>query len=182
MKYQVVKVLLKSNKVIYRDFLVHPENTLKELHAAILAGFGFEGNQLASFLKEQGDWQAEAEYPLEDLGEPGKTPMEKIQLQSVLSNVDDQLTYIYDYLNEWRFFVEVVDIIEKKEAEKTPKLIKSFGNAPKEDERNLSGDDATKILMNELLGDENFFDEDEDEDDPFNSGDYDSLDDYEEYQ
>lgn len=182
MNYLKVTVLLKSNQGVYRNFLIHPTNNLKELHTAILKGFGFKGDQLASFLKEKDEWQVEAEYPLEDLGAPEKITMDKIPVKQVLNEVGDMLTYLYDYLNEWRFFVEVVDVVTSSKTEKTPKLLESIGEAPKESERNLSGDDASKILMTELLGDESFFDEADDDEDPFNSGDYDSLDDYEEYQ
>lgn len=181
MKYLNVKVLLKTKETVYRDFLLSPENTLLELHHAILESYQFKGQELASFLRESDGWQAAEEFPLEALGENDRRLMKEVKTMEVFKNEGDQLTYIYDYLNEWKFYIELIEFQTINKKESTPKLIASFGKAPKEDERELSGDDAASFLMNELLKEEGLDDE-QDYDDPFESGDYDSLDDYEEFQ
>ena len=179
MNFFEVKVLLKTNNTVYRDLLVSSENNLEELFRAIIDAFGFEGKQMASFIVEGEGWQAAAEYPLEALGENDSELMADIKLSEIFKDIGDHLTLIYDYMNEWRFQIEVIGVNNQHGFKETPALIKSVGKAPYENERELSGSDAESILMNAILGDE--LSEDED-DDLFDSDDFDSLDDYEEYQ
>lgn len=182
MNYIEIKVVLtEANSIVYRDILLSSENNMLQLHQAIIDAFEFEGKQMASFIVEGDSWQAAAEYPLESLGENDNELMKDVTVEQVLKEEGNQLTYIYDYLNEWRFHIEVMAINNKSEIIETPKLLKSFGRAPIENERELSGKDAESILMDAILGDE-FSEEEENEDDFFNSGDYDSIDDYEEFQ
>ncbi len=174
-------MLTESKNIVYRDILLSSENNMLQLHQAIIDAFEFEGKQLASFIVEGDSWEAAAEYPLESLGEKDNELMKDVKIERVLKEEGNQLTYIYDYLNEWRFHIEVMAINNKSEIIETPKLLKSVGKSPIENEREFSGKDAESILMDAILGDE-FSEEEENEDDFFNSGDYDSLDDYEEFQ
>jgi len=179
MNYFTLKVILKLDEIVFRDLLVSEKSTLKELHQSIIEAFQFKGEQLASFLITDGGIQANDEFPLEKLGENDSRLMEDVTVGDVLSELGDQLTYIYDYVNEWRFEIEVIES-SQNESHNPPELINSYGKAPKESDRDLSGSDAENILMNAILGDE--FDDLEDDDDLFDSGEFDSLDDYEEYQ
>ncbi|MEQ8623759.1 MAG: hypothetical protein RJQ00_08110 [Vicingaceae bacterium] len=180
MNFFEVKVLIETKNTVYRDLLLSSENNLEELFKAIIDAFGFEGKQMASFIIEGDGWQAAAEYPLEALGENDSKLMSDIKLSEVFKNIGDHLTLIYDYMNEWKFQIEVIGLNEQHSIKETPALLKSVGKAPNENERELSGNDAESILMNAILGDE--FAEDENDDDLFDSDDFDSLDDYEEYQ
>lgn len=180
MKYLKTKVLIDYKKVVYRDFLLSADDHLKDVHTAILKAFEFEGKQMASFLKEDENWQAREEYPLEDLGVPNQKLMEKTKVKEVLQEVGDQLSYVYDYLNEWKFHLEVVEQQEKKEKIDSPQIIKKYGTAPKESERDLSGTDAAEILVDALISDKDLYPDDDS--DLSNSSDFDSLDDYEEFQ
>ena len=112
----------------------------------------------------------------------GNPTFEKVVVSDVFSEVGDQLTYVYDYLNEWKFYLEVIEIEVKEDKIKEPKILKRFGSPPKEEERNLNGDDAQTILLNAMMGDE-FSEDDEDLfKDSLDSDNMDSLDDYEEFQ
>lgn len=175
----IIKVIIETNKLVYRDIAIDGKQSLEDLHFAILNAFDFEGKQMASFLKTTGGWQADKEYPLELLGDDAATElMKSIEIQQVLTAKGDAISYLYDYMSEWKFEIEVVEL--KKETCPKPKVTHSHGKAPKESEKSLSGEDASKILMNEILGED--FEEEEGDEDLFNSGDFDSLDDYEEFQ
>jgi len=178
MKYLIAKVLLESKQVFFCDFLLSPTDSLMDFH---FAAIDFEGKKMASFLKEDEGWQAKEEFPLEDLGSEGKKLMKEIKIKEVLEKEGDQLSYIYDYLNEWKFQIEVVDTPKAAADEKssTPKLIKKQGKSPQESDRNLSGSDAGSILIDALLNEEGLGDEDEE--DSFDFKNFDSLDDYEEF-
>jgi hypothetical protein len=181
MKELLIKVLLKTHETVYRDILVKENHTLLQVHELIKKSFNFKSNELASFLKEEDDWEKNAEYPLEDVMNSGNPTIEKIAVNAVLKEVGDQITYVYDYLNEWKFYLEVMEVEVNDTSLIEPKLLKRFGDAPKEQERDLNGGDAQSILLNAMMGDE-FAEEDEDlYKDPFDSGNMESLDDYEEY-
>lgn len=180
MNYFEVKVLVESKNTVYRDILVSGENNLEELFHAIISAFEFEGKQMASFIVEGEGWQATAEYPLEKLGENDSKLMAEVNLSEVFKDTGDQLTLIYDYMNEWKFHIELMEVSNSNDKKETPTVIRSSGRAPAENERELSGSDAESILMNAILGDE--LSDDEEDDDLFDSRDFDSLDDYEEYQ
>lgn len=177
MNYFQIKVLLESDQPSYCDFSVSADNTLDELHEAILKAYRFSGDQMSSFYKTNEDWDIIEEYPYVafDPNYDGDL-MKDIKISDILINVGDQMMYIYDYLNEWKFFIEVIEE-EKEKPKKTPLMLKRFGKIPNEHDKDISGVDAENILMNAILGDE-FEDDDEDE---FDSDNFESLDDYEEY-
>lgn len=180
MKYLKLKVLLEADKPCYCDFIVQGDNHLEELHRAILAAFEFEGKQMASFYEIDEDYEVIEEFPYAaiDPNYSGKL-MKDIELSSLFNEMGDQLLYVYDYLNEWKFSVELIEENVEKPKQDCPLLVKSYGKKPKESDRDISGEDAEKILMNALLGDE--LDDDFDDED-WDSDNFDSLDDYEEYQ
>jgi hypothetical protein len=181
MKEYLIKVLLETHNTVYRDIAVNDSHTLLQIHELIKKSFEFTSKELASFIKEEDGWDNDQEYPLEDVMNSGNPTFEKVVVSDVFQEVGDQLTYIYDYLNEWKFYLEVVEIDNSGASLKEPKLLKRFGTPPKEEERNMDGDDAQSILLNAMMGEE-FSDDDEDLfKDPFDSDNMESLDDYEEY-
>jgi|SRR5690554_522507 len=178
MSTTVIKVILETKSLVFRDLAIDSNRNLEDLHFSILNAFDFEGKQMASFLKTDDDWQVEAEYSLTLLGNDDESLlMKNNKIASILPEKGDVLTYIYDYLNEWRFELEVLEIEDKTTTETV--VLKKHGKAPDESERWLSGDDASKILMNEILGED--LEEEEGDEDLFGSGDFDSIDDYEEF-
>jgi hypothetical protein len=179
MNYLIIKVLLESNQPSYCDIILSKEDTLEQLHDVILKTYHFSGEQMSSFYETNEDWAIIEEIPLIaiDPNYKGKL-MKDIKCSELIQKTGDQLMYIYDYLNEWRFFIECMEKTDEKPNKKTPITLKQFGEIPKETDHELSNADAEKILMNAILGDE--FDEDENED-IFGSDGFESLDDYEEY-
>ncbi len=180
MKHLKIKVLLESDKLCFCDIMLSESETLSRLHRLILDSFQFEGKQMASFYQTNEDYDVLEEFPYAaiDPNYAGKL-MEDVQLGEFISSVGDQLLYVYDYLNEWKFTLECVELDETKSEAEPPSLIKQVGRLPKEEDRDISGEDAESILMNALLGDE-LNDEFKDEDD-WESDSFDSIDDYEEY-
>lgn len=183
MKYLTVKVLLETKGTVYRDLLLSETDRLNIVHKSIKKAFDFKGDQLASFIQENEGWGNDLEIPLENLMDAESKEMKDVTIGELLKEEGDQLLYNYDYLNEWKFYLEVIEVKTIDKKEDTPKLLKKHGKSPDENEKKLTGDDAESILMNAILGDDlNVDDEDDFDDNPFESGDYDSLDDYEEFQ
>lgn len=176
MKQISLKVILESDELIFRDLKVAESKNLEELHYAILNAFDFKGREMASFLKTDENWEALAEYTLEKISDDAKAKlMNETTVGEVFTQEGDSLSYIYDYLKEWKFEIEAFHISEEESDE--IEVIHKHGKSPNENEKQLSGDDAESILMNAILGDE--FEEEEDDD--LFGDDFESLDDYEEY-
>lgn len=178
MKHFLIKVLIDTKEVVYRDLLVRNDSTLEEMHHFIKKAFQFKGNEFASFIHEEETWGAEVEIPLENLGDEEVSTMKEIRLSELMQEVGDQLSYTYDYASEWKFYLELIEITSAIPDVNVPVILKSYGVAPKEEDRKITGEDAESILMNALLGDEL---SEDDLTDSFDSEEMDSIDDYEEY-
>lgn len=182
MKSFLVKVLWDGKEIVFRDLLVPKHKTLFELHEAILKTFNLESNQLAGFTKYDESLQFETDYQLEAFDE-NSSLMKDHKLAEVLSAVGDHLDYTYDFLQEIKFVMEVIEIRESKDASDRIEMVKSYGDLPEELGKEVDPEDAEGILIQAMLkeaGEEDEEDEDGD-DDIFGQGGYESLDDYEEY-
>ncbi len=172
----IIKVLLSDKEIIYRDIQINVDASLVELHKAILEVFSFSGEQMANFTKFDDNLSIASEYHLEKLDEDSNL-MTDFKVKDVLSNIGDLLDYTYDFLHQWEFSLEVLD--QKEAVKEKYLLINSFGEAPKESDRANEEEDPEEFLRSALL--EKMMNEEED-DDWMSNDQFDSLDDYEEYQ
>ena len=135
---------------------------LEDLHFTIAKSFGFEGQEMASFYRTDDEWNQGEEIPLFNMAEAGEgISMQTCVLKETLPNVNDKLIYVYDFLNMWTFYVDVVDI-SSDEKQDLPQTILSVGEIPKEA--------PEKEFVAEKLDSE--FDDDEDDFDPFDDFDF----------
>ena len=180
MKSYLIKVIWEGKEIVFRDLLVPSEKTLFELHEAILKTFKLDSNQLAGFTKYDDTLQFETDYQLEAFDE-NSSLMTEHQVAEVMVEVGDSLDYTYDFLQEIKFILEVVELRESKDSIESIQLINSYGELPKELGKDLDPEDAESILIKAMLDEADLEDEGEDEDDIFGQGGYESLDDYEEF-
>ncbi len=97
-----MRAILDTKIDVIRDFEIEATATLEELHDAVSQSFGFAGNEMASFYRSDENWTQGDELPLVDMGVGEKTFNEK-SLNKVLSNDENRLIYVYDFLNLWTF-------------------------------------------------------------------------------
>lgn len=128
MIYRMRAILDTENDVI-RDFEIEASATLEELHDAVSQSFGFAGNEMASFYRSDENWTQGEELPLVDMG-VGERPLNEKPLNKVLSESENRLIYVYDFLNLWTFFVELMETAEKHNLKGYPSLIFSHGEVP----------------------------------------------------
>jgi hypothetical protein len=180
MKSYLLKVIWEGKEIVFRDLLVPEDKSLFELHESILKAFGLDSNQLAGFTKYDDSLQFETDYQLEAFDE-NSSLMTEHQVADVMEEVGDSLDYTYDFLQEIKFALEVIEVRESKEVIDSISLVKSYGELPAELGKDLDPEDAESILIKAMLDEAEFEDEEEDEDDIFGQGGYESLDDYEEF-
>lgn len=126
-----VRVILDTKEDVIRTILVDEKQSLEDLHFTIAKAFGFDGQEMASFYLTDDEWNQGEEIPLFNMAEAGDgVSMANSVLNETLPNANDKLIYVYDFLNMWTFYVEVIE--QSNDVITEPKTILSFGIVPEE--------------------------------------------------
>jgi Plasmid pRiA4b ORF-3-like protein len=153
------RVILDAEEDVFRDIAILQEDTLEDLHNAIVNAFGFDGMEVASFYTCDDTWNQEDEIPMFDTGDivgDVKT-MSDYALLEILDKANTKIIYVYDFINMWTFLVELAAVEDIIAGNVYPETIFSHGIMPED-----AGD--KKFEADE---DENYneFEDDLDEDD-----------------
>lgn len=125
-----IRVILDTQEDVIRTLLVNDQITLEELHFSISKAFGFDGQEMASFYLTDDEWNQGDEIPLFNMSDdPVSLAMNTCILNEALPNVGDKLIYVYDFLNLWAFYVEIVDI-SNAPSDELPKTVLAVGEIP----------------------------------------------------
>ena len=126
-----IRVILDAKEDVIRTLLINEQQSLETLHFAIAKAFGFEGQEMASFYRSDEEWNQGEEIPLFNMAEAGDgICMANCFIHQTTPNIEDKLIYVYDFLQMWTFYVEVIE--QSPEVITTPKTILSFGDIPDE--------------------------------------------------
>lgn len=160
-----IRVILDSKEDVIRTITVNNSVTLEDLHTSIAEAFGFNGQEMASFYRTDDEWNQGEEIPLFNMSEFGDAPsMQTCFLDDTLVETNDKLIYVYDFLNLWTFYVDVVEINEEKIS--NPTIILSVGEIPE------------TAPEKEFIAEHNPENDEFGEDDLLDDDIFDSLDDY----
>ncbi len=176
------RVLLEAKEDIFRDIEIKSTQNFDDLHEIIVASFGFDNTQMASFYLSNDDWEKGQEITLFDM-QIDENQQEKVLvmvdtiINSQINCVGAHLLYSYDFLNMRNFFIELMEIkVKEDDTAFYPKVVYSQG------EILIQESNTTEIseeeMANELLKDAGFS---EDGDDPSDDM-FDGFDDLENYQ
>lgn len=174
------RVLLESKEEIFRDVEIKSTQNFYDLHEIIVAAFGYDNSQMASFNLSNDTWEKGQEITLFDM-QIDENQEEKILVMSdtVINTqtncVGDHLLYSYDFLNMQNFFIELIEIIVKEDPKAFyPKVVYSQGEAPKPNP--IVDEMSEEEMANELLKDAGFEEDGSDPNDIFEG--FDDFDDY----
>jgi len=145
------RVILDADEDVFRDIEMLQESTLEDLHNTIVQSFGFDGTEMASFYVSDEKWNQGEEIHQFDMSgnDTSIKLMNENSLDSILSEKQTKLIYVYDFLKMWTFLVELGQIAEIEEGRDYPNLMFVHGqipeNAPEtefkgEDDGMLNGD------------------------------------------
>ena len=127
-----IRVILDTKEDVIRTLLVDDKKNLESLHLTIAKSFGFKGQEMASFFRTDEQWVQGEEIPLFNMAESGEgISMQTCILNSTLIEENSKLIYVYDFLNMWTFYVEVIQI-SSQEKEGLPQIILTVGEIPDE--------------------------------------------------
>lgn len=140
------RVIINTEEDVFRDIEIETGDSFESFHKAILSAFDFEEGEMASFYMSDETWSQGEEVTLMEMNAGGNgtkiKSMSEVKLAELLSDPDDKLVYVYDFLRMWSFYVELVEI--KKAAPSTiyPRVTMVYGDAPDQNskEPDLFGD------------------------------------------
>lgn len=150
-----MRAILDSEEDVIRDFEIEASASLEELHDALCQSFGFAGNEMASFYHSDEQWNQGVEMPLVDMGS-GEKPLNDKPIEKILSETENRLIYVYDFLNLWTFYVELIEIADKEASKGYPSLIFTHGEVPETPPDKEFGN--SNDLDDDLTGDEDDYD------------------------
>ena len=115
----VYKFKFVSDEVVNfaREIEIDSENTFLQLRNAILDSVGYSKDDIDSFLICDDDWEGHEEITLEDMGSASDTDiwlMEDTVLSELIEEEGQKLRFIFDYLTDRSFFMELTEIFPSK--------------------------------------------------------------------
>lgn len=126
------RAILDAEEDVFRDIAIQDEDTLEDLHNAIVNAFGFDGMEMASFYTCDDQWNQEDEIPMFDTGDVlgEQKIMSDYPLNQLLSADQTKIIYVYDFIHMWTFLVELAAVEEAEVGVTYPSLLFSHGILP----------------------------------------------------
>ena len=129
------RVTFEDHEDVSRDLEIKSTQTFEDFHSAILSSIGFDNKEMASFYMSDDNWKKGKEITLADMSDDErKIPvMKKSRLCDFIADPHQKIYYVYDYVNEWTFHIELLKIIVGEDAGVLyPRCVKVTGEAPKQ--------------------------------------------------
>ena len=150
-KAYLFKVNLEWEEPVWRTIEMREDQTLRDLHSAIQEAFAWDNDHLYSFFMSGKAWDKKTQYWDDPLGgyTEGKGPRAHQAILCDLNLVPGrQFLYLFDYGDEWRHKVELLEVRDADMSHLYPKIVERHGDAP---DQYGWGDDAPEISPKEAL-------------------------------
>ena len=150
MTYKIRVILDNDNdEDIFKDFEVSKNINLTKLHEHIKKEFNLLGSEIASFYSVDENWDTLIEYTLVPLDD-NSVPMERLRLHEILNQKESSILYVYDFMDMWTFFIELVVETSNKIDESHIALIFSKGDVPEIPPKKRFTNDDENILSDDF--------------------------------
>lgn len=118
-----------------REIEIDSESTFLQLRNAILESVNYTKDELDSFFLCNDEWEREDEITLEDMGTSSSDQdlwlMENTSLEELIEDEGQKLSFVFDYLTERSFFMELKEMIPSRNLVE-PICTFKMGNPPKQ--------------------------------------------------
>lgn len=180
------RVLIETNTddLIFKDIEIKSTQTFEDFHEIIVAAFGFDNSQMASFYLSDENWNKGQEIALFDMnmGEDQNKilVMSETPINTQINCIGNHLLYSYDFLNMKNFFIELIEITVKESAEFYPKVVFNQGEytpPAAELDESMSEEEMANALLKEAG-----FDDEGNDGESFGDDMFEGFDDFENYQ
>ncbi|NDW09902.1 plasmid pRiA4b ORF-3 family protein [Dysgonomonas sp. 520] len=130
----VFRFLLLSDEVddFRREIQIDADGSFLDLHKAITQSVGYKDGEMTSFFICNDDWEKEREitlFEMDTTSEEDSFVMDGSRLGDFLEDEKQKLMYVFDYMTERAFFMELREIITGKNMDEAV-CTKSIGDAP----------------------------------------------------
>lgn len=115
-----------------REIKIDADMTFLDLRNAICESVGYDKHQMCSFFLCDNNWEKEKEIALEDMdfdSDQDVWLMDEVILSDYLEDEGQRLIFVFDYMTDRAFFIELKEIITGKKL-KDPVCTCSMGNPP----------------------------------------------------
>ena len=115
-----------------REIKIDADATFFDLKNAICESVGYDKNEMSSFFLCDSGWEKEKEITLEDMGTDSDEDtylMDECVLSDYIDDEGQKLMFVFDYLTDRAFFLEMKEIITGKDLH-DPVCTLSLGQAP----------------------------------------------------
>lgn len=161
-----------------REYKINADATFLELHDTIIESVGYKGNEISSFVICDEEWNREAEITRLDMGtssEEDAILMESTRLNDYLEEEKQKLLFVFDYLSERAFFLELREIsFEENLAQ--PQVLRKEGTVPVQFMEFTEDLDISKINQTPNILDDDFYGDDLYNEDELDHDGFDGLD------
>ncbi|MDH6355286.1 hypothetical protein M2132_001625 [Dysgonomonas sp. PH5-45] len=130
----IFRFLILSDEVddFRREIQIDSDASFLDLHKAITKSVGYNDGEMCSFFICSDDWEKEKEITLVEMNTSSDEDsyiMEECHLGDFLEDEKQKLMYVFDYMTERAFFMELAEIITGKDLEQAV-CTKTEGEAP----------------------------------------------------
>ena len=150
-----------------REIKIDSEATFLDLYNAIMDSVGYTKDQMCSFFICDDDWEKGKEVTLEEMDDNPEIDswvMKDTAISELVEDEKQKLLYVFDYITERCFFIELSEIITGK-GMNGAKCTKKSGDAPKQtvDFEEMTAAGGSLDLDENFYGDQDFDMEDFDQ-------------------
>ncbi|NVO02337.1 MAG: hypothetical protein HXX09_06500 [Bacteroidetes bacterium] len=170
------RLIIEDQDDYFRDIEIKSTQTFEDFHNFILKVVNFDGKELASFYKSDSQWRPQTEISLVDMtddtpsfddeeGEVKKAPiflMSKSILKDFIDDPHQKIIYVYDFLNLYTFYLELLKILPAEDKVVYPRCVKSQGELPAKNQPRVMASSEFEDEVNSLIVDDNTKDDDDD--------------------
>jgi len=138
------KFTFEDQTEFVREFEIRSGQTFEDFHFAIVENLGLDKSMLSSFFIADNKFRKKIEISLIDMNSEERSDesgddtgaklliMKEAHINDFIEDPYQKMLYVYDYLNYFTFYLELVKIDKAKQGQVYPCVVKSQGEVPKE--------------------------------------------------
>lgn len=146
-----------------RSIIIDSEALFIDLHHAVLESVGYDKDEMSSFFVCDDEWEKEVEITLIEMDnnpEIDTWVMDRTHLSELVEEEGQKMVFMFDYLTERGFFMELEEVVPGKHLDKA-ECVHKLGKAPKQhvdfEEFEKKTEAAAKKMAEKLDMDSDFY-------------------------
>lgn len=133
------KLRFEDQDEFLREIEVRADQSFGDFHGVIVSNLNLDPTTLSSFFICNDHFKKKLEIPMFDMesdpeaeGGDQLLTMENSRLRNFIDDPHQKLLFVYDYLNNWTFYIELQKILPANASVTYPRVFRSEGEVPRE--------------------------------------------------